>query len=63
MITKLQANAPDPYLVERYLEEIAKTYNVLWVSSTGGEDDDDDDDGGLAEVREPCGKKPSKKGN
>ena len=23
-------NTPDPFLVNRYLEEIAKTYNVNW---------------------------------
>lgn len=29
---KLQASVPDSYLVERYLEEIANTYNVRWRS-------------------------------
>ncbi|ORE21605.1 hypothetical protein BCV71DRAFT_241504 [Rhizopus microsporus] len=32
IIIKLQASAPDPYLVERYLEEIAKIYDIKWRS-------------------------------
>ncbi|RIA90576.1 regulator of Vps4 activity in the MVB pathway-domain-containing protein [Glomus cerebriforme] len=30
IIQKLMFNTPDPFLVNRYLEEIAKTYNVDW---------------------------------
>ncbi|RUP14506.1 hypothetical protein BC936DRAFT_139661, partial [Jimgerdemannia flammicorona] len=47
IISKLQINTPDPYLVTRYLEEIAKSYSVRWTSDGGA--DDDDDNGGLAE--------------
>ncbi|KAI9257295.1 regulator of Vps4 activity in the MVB pathway-domain-containing protein [Phascolomyces articulosus] len=59
VIHKLQVSAPDPYLVERYLEEIAKSYDVLWTSNilaAEAEDDLEDDDnssgggGGLAEA-------------
>ncbi|KAI8147521.1 regulator of Vps4 activity in the MVB pathway-domain-containing protein [Fennellomyces sp. T-0311] len=57
VITKLQVSAPDPYLVERYLEEIAKSYDVMWESSilAAEEESDEDDDssgggGGLAEA-------------
>ncbi|RCI06763.1 Vacuolar protein sorting-associated protein ist1 [Rhizopus stolonifer] len=32
VVMKLQASVPDSYLVERYLEEIANTYNVRWRS-------------------------------
>ncbi|KAI9022897.1 regulator of Vps4 activity in the MVB pathway-domain-containing protein [Phycomyces nitens] len=59
VISKMQVNAPDAFLVERYLEEIAKSYDVGWVSDVlakeqiyNDEDFDDDDDvpgGGLAE--------------
>ncbi|CAG8549665.1 1930_t:CDS:2 [Paraglomus brasilianum] len=31
VVVKLEAKAPDSYLVNRYLEEIAKSYNVNWV--------------------------------
>ncbi|KAI7860650.1 regulator of Vps4 activity in the MVB pathway-domain-containing protein [Circinella umbellata] len=59
VIHKLQVSAPDPYLVERYLEEIAKSYDVPWTSSILAaeeeEEEVDDDDtssggGGLAET-------------
>ncbi|RUS25046.1 regulator of Vps4 activity in the MVB pathway-domain-containing protein [Jimgerdemannia flammicorona] len=56
IISKLQINTPDPYLVTRYLEEIAKSYSVRWTSDGGA--DDDDDDGGLAELRELDDKLP-----
>ncbi|CAO3592214.1 unnamed protein product [Absidia cylindrospora] len=55
VLTKLQVSAPDPFLVERYLEEIAKTYDVSWQSdilehdedvSDEFVDDDSDDNGG-----------------
>ncbi|KAL0090905.1 regulator of Vps4 activity in the MVB pathway-domain-containing protein [Phycomyces blakesleeanus] len=61
VISKMQVNAPDAFLVERYLEEIAKSYDVGWVSDVlareqtyndGDFDDNDDDDtpsGGIAE--------------
>ncbi|KAG1148232.1 hypothetical protein G6F37_003551 [Rhizopus arrhizus] len=32
IIIKLQASVPDSYLVERYLEEIAKIYDIKWKS-------------------------------
>lgn len=66
---KLQVNAPDSYLVERYLEEIARTYDIKWRSNLieheeeqQDEEDDDSSDGagggggggGQAEVRDPC---------
>ena len=55
---KLQVNAPDSYLVERYLEEIARTYDIKWRSNlieheeekdlldNDDEDEDDIDSGG-----------------
>lgn len=60
---KLQANVPDSYLVERYLEEIARTYDIKWRSDIIEHEEEDDmlasDDnqssnsggGGQAEVR------------
>lgn len=60
---KLQVNAPDPFLVERYLEEIARAYDIRWRSNrleqeeeeeeeyTIEDDDDDDIGGGQAEVK------------
>lgn len=63
---KLQVNAPDPFLVERYLEEIARAYDIRWRSDRleheedeyeeeyaieGDNDDDDDLGGGQAEVK------------
>ncbi|KAI8067561.1 regulator of Vps4 activity in the MVB pathway-domain-containing protein [Gongronella butleri] len=54
--SKLQVNAPDPFLVERYLEEIAKGYHVQWLSDrlehdvAGSDDEDDDDEGGQREL-------------
>ncbi|GAA5815231.1 hypothetical protein MFLAVUS_008737 [Mucor flavus] len=64
---KLQVNAPDPFLVERYLEEIARAYDIRWRSDRleheddeeeeeypiEGEDDDDDIGGGQAELLPP----------
>ena len=55
VIHKLQVNAPDPYLVERYLEEIARSYDVPWTSSILAAEEEDSDDassggGGLAEA-------------
>jgi vacuolar protein sorting-associated protein IST1 len=57
---KLQVNAPETFLVERYLEEIARSYDVPWLSDIlvhdeeeEEEKDDDNDDqggGGQAEV-------------
>ncbi|KAG0343716.1 hypothetical protein BG004_005053 [Podila humilis] len=32
IIQKLKVQTPDPYLVNRYLEEIAKTFKVAWTS-------------------------------
>lgn len=47
IISKLRVSTPDLFLVDRYLEEIAKTYNVNWKSDiTNNDDDDDGDDGG-----------------
>ncbi|ORY96831.1 regulator of Vps4 activity in the MVB pathway-domain-containing protein [Syncephalastrum racemosum] len=55
VMAKLEISAPDPYLVERYLEEIARTYDIVWASSilAAEQEDasDDDTDGGLAEVK------------
>lgn len=56
---KLDIAAPDPFLVERYLEEIARAYDIKWRSHViqhdeeeeeEVEEDDDDRDGGQAEV-------------
>ncbi|CAO3623127.1 unnamed protein product [Cunninghamella blakesleeana] len=52
IVTKLQVSAPDPFLIERYLEEIAKTYDVPWLSDVLEHDDsfsDDSDNGGQTE--------------
>ncbi|CEP06908.1 hypothetical protein [Parasitella parasitica] len=51
IIMKLAVNAPDSFLVERYLEEIARTYNVKWKSNLiehdkEEEEEDIDSDGG-----------------
>ncbi|KAJ8663455.1 hypothetical protein O0I10_000695 [Lichtheimia ornata] len=59
IVCKLQVSAPDPFLVERYLEEIAKSYDIMWVSSVLAADDDNDDTssgggGGLAEEVYPA---------
>jgi hypothetical protein len=62
---KLQVSAPDSFLVERYLEEIARAYDIKWKSNillhesdedvTQSDIDSDDDDngggGGQAEVK------------
>ncbi|KAG2234314.1 hypothetical protein INT48_000764 [Thamnidium elegans] len=66
IVMKLQVNAPDPFLVERYLEEIARAYDIRWRSNrleheedeeeeeyTIEEDDDDDIGGGQAELLPP----------
>ncbi|OAD07250.1 hypothetical protein MUCCIDRAFT_155504 [Mucor lusitanicus CBS 277.49] len=52
IVMKLQVNAPDSYLVERYLEEIARTYDIKWRSNLieheeeqQDEEDDDSSDG------------------
>ena len=34
VVVKLEAKAADLYLVNRYLEEIAKSYNVNWALDT-----------------------------
>ncbi|KAG0177437.1 hypothetical protein DFQ28_005928 [Apophysomyces sp. BC1034] len=54
VVSKFQVSAPDPFLVERYLEEIAKSYDVHWTSSIlkredHRSDDDSDGNGGLKE--------------
>ncbi|KAI7881348.1 DUF292-domain-containing protein [Lichtheimia hyalospora FSU 10163] len=46
IVCKLQVSAPDPFLVERYLEEIAKSYDIMWVSSVLAAEDDDTSSGG-----------------
>ncbi|GAA5797863.1 hypothetical protein HPULCUR_003259 [Helicostylum pulchrum] len=65
IVMKLQVNAPDPFLVERYLEEIARAYDIRWRSNrleqeeeeeeeyTIEDDDDDDIGGGQAELLPP----------
>ncbi|KAI9474021.1 MAG: regulator of Vps4 activity in the MVB pathway-domain-containing protein [Benjaminiella poitrasii] len=68
IVMKLQVSAPDTYLVERYLEEIARTYNVQWKSNIIsheeeeedlediedlGNDNDDNGSGGQAELLPP----------
>lgn len=55
---KLQVNAPDSFLVERYLEEIARAYDIKWRSNIlvheeeeeeeEGIDLDDDDDNDIS---------------
>lgn len=51
MVSKLAIDTPDPFLVTRYLEEIARYHNVNWTSTESDEDFDDDGyDGGIVEV-------------
>ncbi|KAI9308254.1 regulator of Vps4 activity in the MVB pathway-domain-containing protein [Cunninghamella echinulata] len=53
VVAKLQVSTPDPFLIERYLEEIAKTYDVPWISDILEHDDSPSDgssDGGQLEV-------------
>ncbi|CAG8767548.1 5778_t:CDS:2, partial [Acaulospora morrowiae] len=38
LITKLMFTAADPFLVNRYLEEIAKSYNINWKLSENADD-------------------------
>ncbi|ORX60434.1 DUF292-domain-containing protein [Hesseltinella vesiculosa] len=59
--TKLQIDAPDPVLVERYLEEIAKGYHVKWVSDLleHSEESSDEDVGGEAELEDQLQLPPS----
>lgn len=46
LVSKLSIATPEAFLVERYLEEIAKAYSVDWRSpdSYGGSDDGGDED-------------------
>ncbi|KAI8983434.1 regulator of Vps4 activity in the MVB pathway-domain-containing protein [Pilobolus umbonatus] len=50
IIVKLQVNAPDPFLVERYLDEIARTYDINWrshiIHDNNDTEDDESDEGG-----------------
>ncbi|OBZ82334.1 protein IST1 [Choanephora cucurbitarum] len=48
VMMKLQVNAPDSYLVERYLEEIARTYDIPWRSNLIDHSEDQAD--GLMDV-------------
>lgn len=41
---KLQVNAPDPFLVERYLEEIARAYDIPWRSSRLEHEEEEDEE-------------------
>ncbi|CAO3612711.1 unnamed protein product [Cunninghamella echinulata] len=53
VVAKLQVSAPDPFLIERYLEEIAKTYDIPWISDILEHNDsssDDSGDGGQVEA-------------
>ncbi|KAI7868966.1 regulator of Vps4 activity in the MVB pathway-domain-containing protein, partial [Spinellus fusiger] len=53
VIAKMQVNAPDIYLVEGYLEEIARTYDIEWVSNVLSQEqssDESDVDGNTAVV-------------
>jgi hypothetical protein len=51
-VIKLDISIPDPFLVERYLEEIARAYKIPWTSDIlkqdeeEEEDEDEDDFGG-----------------
>lgn len=47
---KLQVNAPDSYLVERYLEEIARTYDIKWRSNLIEHEEEDEYDNDQDEV-------------
>lgn len=63
----MQASVPDSYLVERYLEEIAKIYDIKWKSDLIehveeekelkediDNDDDDNNDRGSGGQKEVC---------
>ena len=50
IISKLAISTPDPLLVDRYLEEIARTYSVEWQAGEGDDGDDNGDGGGLQEL-------------
>ena len=50
---KLNVNTPSKGLVNAYLEEIAKAYNVNWSASQKDEKDDDSDESGGLRVRLP----------
>ncbi|KAI8970043.1 regulator of Vps4 activity in the MVB pathway-domain-containing protein, partial [Mycotypha africana] len=61
IVMKLQPDAPDPFLVERYLEEIARILNIDWKSDKIDHDEDNDNGsegsgGGLEELLEEEGK-------
>ncbi|KAI8095106.1 regulator of Vps4 activity in the MVB pathway-domain-containing protein [Gilbertella persicaria] len=44
IVLKLQVNAPDSFLVERYLEEIARTYDIKWRSSLIEHEQEEEDE-------------------
>ncbi|KAI8881124.1 hypothetical protein K501DRAFT_189620 [Backusella circina FSU 941] len=44
VVMRLGVNAPEPFLVERYLEEIARSYDVPWLSDILVHDDDEEEE-------------------
>jgi len=53
LVSKLSIATPEAFLVERYLEEIAKAYNVDWRSPDSyGDSDDGGDEGVLEDVKD-----------
>jgi hypothetical protein len=58
-VSKLSIATPEAFLVERYLEEIAKAYNVDWRSPDSYGDSDDGGDEGVLEVCMMCTYSPN----
>lgn len=44
---KLQVNAPDSFLVERYLEEIARAYDIKWRSNILVHEEEEEEEEGI----------------
>ncbi|KAM3580723.1 Vacuolar protein sorting-associated protein ist1 [Umbelopsis sp. WA50703] len=57
LVSKLSIATPETFLVERYLEEIAKAYSVDWKSPNSyAESDDDGDNGALEDLKDSLDK-------
>ena len=53
VLCKLTIDPPSQTLVNNYLREIARTYNVNWVDNDDLSDDDSGDGGGIAVLEPP----------
>ncbi|OZJ02485.1 hypothetical protein BZG36_04361 [Bifiguratus adelaidae] len=63
IVSKLRVETPDAFLVDCYLEEIAKTYHVKWRANGEADEDlasDDGADGGIGEQEADISEKPIK---